>query len=163
MNRSRLLAVAAVVGLLALAGVVVSRAWRGGGGTGELAWFYDVSKGRLFTAPRTAVPPIRGIDGPEEDAFKAVVVSVTGRPQDASSRRVAYLEKFSPELKARMEAAQTGGAPLEVSRAEMQRQRFVRRLSETNWFRLDSPEAERVMAEWGALGENGAAPVICVP
>lgn len=139
------------------------RQWRGGADAGELAWFYDVSKGQLFTAPRTAVPPIRGVDGPEEDGYLAVVISVTGRPEDKSSRRVAYLEKFAPELKARMVAAQAAGGSPELSRVEMQRQRFVRRLSDTEWFALDSPEAQRILAEWPTLGEGGAAPVLCIP
>ena len=60
-----------------------------------------------------------------------MVVSVTGRSEDKASRQVTYLEKFSPELKTRMEAALAGGGSPEIPRVEMQRQRFVRRLSDT--------------------------------
>lgn len=163
MNRSQIILAAVAAAALAVVVVWIARQWRGMGSGGEQAFFYDVSKGKLFTAPRTAVPPIRGVDGPEEDAFKAVVISVTGRPQDAASRRVAYLEKFSPALKAQMEAAQAGGPPLEISRVEMQRQRFVRRLTDQEWYPLNSPEAERLMSEWLNLGEKGATPTVCVP
>ena len=97
--------------LLAVAGVMVYRFIRDNRGAAEKAFFYDVSQKRLFTAARTAVPPIRGVDGPEEDAFRAVVISTNATPEDKASWKIVYLERYSPELKQQMQSAQAGGAP----------------------------------------------------
>ncbi len=130
---------------------------------GELGFFYDVSAARIFTGPRDAPPPIRGVDGSAEDAFRAVVVSATGKPSDRSSWKVAYLERFSPELKEKMLAAQRAGEALAMGRMEMQNHRFVRRVDDREWQAMSSPEAEAILSEWTRLGSNGATPVLCTP
>src|SRR2546427_350615 len=79
---------------------------------GENAYFYDLSERKLFVAPRTLVPPIRGINNDEPDGMRAIVIS--GNPKDQASRKIAYLEKYAPELKQQFEAMQSGqesGAP----------------------------------------------------
>jgi hypothetical protein len=151
------------IALLGLAIFLWVRGWMGKQAAGEKAFFYDVSAARLFTDARTAVPPIPGIDGPEEDGFRAVVVSSNGRPEDRDSWHVAYLERFSPELKQQMESAQRSGEALEMGRVAAQAHRFVRRLSESDWHPLDSPEAERILSEWTRPGPTGETPVLCTP
>ena len=64
-----------------------------------MAYFYDLSEQKLFVAPRTSVPPIRGLNNDEPDGVRAIVVSTSGDPRDQQARKIAYLEKYSPELK----------------------------------------------------------------
>ena len=132
---------------------------------GELAFFYDVSARRVFTASRNALPPIRGVDGPEEDAFRALVISTNGQPADRRSWHVAYLEKFSPELKQKMAAAQGSGDALAMGRLESQRHRFLRRPADpdTAWHSMDSAEGEAILNGWARPGPNGITPVVCTP
>ena len=133
------------------------------GSTRHGVFFYDLSARKLFTAPEGSVPPIRGIDGPEEDAVRAVVVSVTGNPADKSSWRVAYLERYSPELKQQIETAQAGGPPPALGRGSSSNHRWVRRTNDLDWSPLGSEAGERVVAEWMSAGATGASPVICTP
>src|SRR6266540_2589731 len=65
----------------------------------EDAYFYDLSERKLFAAPRTRVPPIRGINNEELDGMRAIVVSASGDPKDKANLKIAYLEKYAPELK----------------------------------------------------------------
>lgn len=152
-----------VMVVLALAAVLTWRAMRAGGPPGEKGFFYDVSAGKIFVGPRTAAPPIRGVDGPDEDGYRAVVISPTGRPGDRASWTVAYLEKFSPELKAKTEAAQASGEALAMGRMEAQAHRWVRRVTDTEWFRMDSPEGEAILSGWARPGPEGVTPVLCTP
>lgn len=153
---------AALLGAAMAVGYVLTTVWSRKA-AGELGFFYDASAGRILTGPRDAPPPIRGVDGPDEDAFRAVVVSTTGKPSDRASWKVAYLEKFSPELREKMAVAQRSGEALAMGRMEMQTHRFVRRVQESTWHSMDSPEAETILSEWTTLGTGGATPVLCTP
>lgn len=134
-----------------------------GGSSRTGSFFYDVSARRLFTAPEGSVPPIRGVDGPEEDAFRAIVVSVTGNPSDRSSWRIAYLERYSPELKKQIDEALAGGPPPALGRGSASTHRWVRRTNETEWVNLGSEAGERIVSEWMSSGTAGATPVLCTP
>lgn len=161
--RSQLLKLVLAVALLALAGVAWLR-WGGfGGGDPDRAWFYDLSEGRLFTAPRSAIPPIRGLNDAQEDAVRAVVISTNGNPRDRSARTIAYLETYSRELKQQMEAARAAGESPAMGRGPAQAHRFVRRAHDRQWYPLTSPEAERIVSEWLTAGPNGGPAVICPP
>lgn len=163
MNRR---AVSQAVAVLALLGVGIyllySRTF-GRREPGELGFFYDLSAKRIFTARRDAPPPIRGVDGPEEDGYRAVVISTNGRPSDRRTWQVAYLEKFSPELRQRMADAQKSGGALEMGRLESQNHRFVRSLGDTNWYALTAPEAETILNSWAQPGPDGITPALCTP
>ena len=103
------------------------------------------------------------IDDAKEDAVRAVVISTNGHPEDKSSWTIAYLEMYSPELKRQMEQAQaTGDSPL-MGRGLAQSHRFVRRLTDSQWSPLNSPEGERIVTEWARPGRNGVTPVVCAP
>jgi hypothetical protein len=134
-----------------------------GGNTTGGAYFYDVSAKRLFVAPHGSVPPLRGIDGPEEDAFRAVVISDSGDPADKKSRRIAYLERYSPELKKQMEEAQAGGPPPTITRSEAQAHRWVRRTNDTEWTPLTSEAGEQLVSGWAVPGPSGVTPAVCTP
>lgn len=163
MTRNDALKLLAVFLILGLAGWLLWRNFRTNDGVSEKAFFYDLSEKKLFAAPRTAVPPIKGINDQTEDAMRALVVSTSGKPEDKSSWVIAYLEKYTPELKRQMEEAQRTGSSPPMGRGLAQSQRFVRRLSDTEWFALDSPEGEKVVSEWLALGKDGQTPVVCAP
>ena len=158
--------------LFAVAGVLVFRFIRDRIPPEELAYYYDVSEQKLFAAPRSLIPPIRGLNDEAEDAFRALVISTTGQPEDESSRKIVYLEKFSPELKQQIEAIQKAEeedptAPLppkgQVDRVASRAHRFVRRPTDSQWYPLNSPEAEKILSEWQTAGAGRGEPVVCVP
>ncbi len=154
---------AAGVMFLALAALLTLRFFSQDSGISEKAFFYDLSEQKLFTAARNKIPPIKGLHGADEDAVRAVVVSTNGNAADRHSWKIAYLEKYSAEAKRQMERAQTGGAPPELSRTEMLAHRFVKRLSDTQWFPMHTPEAEVIVTEWAVPGSDGVTPVVCAP
>lgn len=154
---------AVAVALLAVAGFGFARFARNARGASDQTFFYDESEGRLFTGPRTAIPPIRGLNDATADAVRAVVISTNGNPRDKSRRVIAYLEKYSPELKQQMEAAQASGQSPLMGRGLAQAHRFVRRLDETRWHALTSPEGEQIVNAWLTAGPNGQPAVICTP
>src|SRR5271154_4477542 len=79
------------------------RAASRGGDAGSRAWFYDESEKKLYTMPVTTMPPDKGIGGPSDDGEKAVVVTFGNNWHDRSKWRIAYLEKYTPELKKTLE------------------------------------------------------------
>lgn len=154
---------ATAVVLLALAGFGFARFARNARGGSDQTFFYDESEGRLFVGPRTAIPPIRGLNDATADAVRAVVISTNGNPRDKSSRVIAYLEKYSPELKQQMEAAQASGQSPLMGRGLAQAHRFVRRPDEPRWHALTSPEGEQIVNAWLTAGPNGQPAIICAP
>jgi hypothetical protein len=151
---------------IGVAGYFLVRFFLGQGQPEEEAYFYDLSEQKLFAASRKAVPPIRGINNAEEDGVRAVVVSTSGDPHDRRRQRIAYLEKYGRELKAQIEARQKGGTGVvgnQIDRVEAQSYTFVRRVDETKWHAVNTPEAEKIMGEWMTPGPGGETPVICVP
>jgi len=171
-SRAELLKLLVAVSMIGGASVLLFRFVREQRPPEELAYYYDLSEQTLFTAPRTLVPPVRGLNDPAEDAFRAVVISTSGNPRDKASLKIAYLEKYSPEFKEQVEAmqkAQADGAAApprpktRIDRVAAQAHRFVRRLTDLEWHPLNSPEAEKIMTEWQAAGTNGREPVVCVP
>jgi hypothetical protein len=139
---------------------------RDGSGS-ERAYFYDLSEQKLFTAPRTSVPPVRGINDDEEDGVRAVVIAPPDS-NDPDQRRIAYLEKYSPLLRKQflaMRGESDADAPTRpnISRVDAQSHIFVRRVDEEDWVAVNTPEGERILTEWQAPGADGVVPVVCVP
>ena len=130
-----------------------------------MVYFYDLSQQKLFPAPRSSVPPIRGIDNDELDGVRAIVISENGNPADRKHRRIAYLEKYTPQLKAQFEAIQKNGATVSTSirREDVPASTLVRRLTDRDWYPMDSAEGEKIVAEWNIPGPDGNYPVVCVP
>jgi len=149
--------------LLTLAGLQAWRWLRSERGVSEKTFFYDLSEQKLFAGPRSAVPPIPGLDDDQTDAVRAVVISTTANPRDKRSWKIAYLEMYSPELKQQMEAAQQAGSSPAMGRAAAQQHRFVRRVEDPQWHSMDSPEGERIVTEWAVPGTNDITPVVCAP
>ena len=151
---------AAAVAMFVVAGIFFYKSWRAGA-KGPQAYFYDLSKGELFVADANSIPPIRGIDNAEEDGVKAVVVASS--PDDKKNRRIAYLEKLSPELKRDLEEARAKGTAPLIDRGSAQNLKFVRRVTDNQWYPLGSVEGQRIVNEWTTPGADALSPVVCVP
>jgi hypothetical protein len=160
MDRRSKIQLASALALLATAAAISILHWRANA-VGPQAYFYDLSKKELFVADASQIPPIRGIDNAEEDGVKAVVIAPN--EDDKKQRRIAYLERYSPELKRDMEEARAKHAEPMIGREGAQAMRFVRRVSDKDWFPLISPEGQRIVSEWTAAGPNGLSPVVCTP
>jgi len=146
--------------MLLLAAAMFTLNWRSANASPK-AYFYDASKGELFVADANAIPPIRGIDNDEEDGVRAVVVA--DDPADKKSRRIAYLERYAPELKRNMEEARAKNSEPMIPREGIQALRFVRRERDKEWFPMISAEGQRIVNEWTAPGPDGRSPVVCTP
>jgi hypothetical protein len=161
MNPRAQIQLAAALLMLLAAGFFFYNSWRANS-SGPKAFFYDLSKNQLFEADANLIPPIRGIDNADEDGVKAVVIAAN--PSDRKNRRIAYLERFSPELKRDMEEARANHTAPLISRAAAQSLRFVRRpAADAQWYPMISPEGQRIVSEWTAPGPDGLSPVVCVP
>jgi hypothetical protein len=133
------------------------------------AFFFDLGAKRLFVAPHSSVPPIRGVVGEEEDGVRAIVLSPTGDCSE-KSRVIAYLETYTPELKRQVEArvhgASAGAAPenaLAIRRGEAHGLILVKRPDETDWHPMNSPGGQAILQTINAPGPDGKAPVVCMP
>ncbi len=146
--------------LFLVAGIFFYNSWRQGRGEAK-AYFYDLSKAQLFVADASMIPPIRGIDGADEDGVKAVVIE--DKPGDKKGRRIAYLERYSPELKKDMEEARSKNSAPMIGRAGAQALRFVRREKEKDWFPMISQEGQKIVSDWTTPGPDGLSPVVCTP
>jgi hypothetical protein len=132
------------------------------------AYFYDLQEQKLFVAPRGSIPPINGIKGAPGAGVRAIVISPTGDPGDKKHLQIAYLEKFSPEIKAlfdEVHQARKEGRSEEgrIDRKEVVANTLVRRLEDSNWASLTSDEGRKIADEWNTPGPDGKMPVICSP
>lgn len=148
--------------LLAVAGFGFYRFSRTNSGVSEQTYFYDLSEKKLFAAPRESLSPIRGINNAEEDAMRAVVISIKGNPNDKAGQKIAYLEKYAPELKLQIEKVRVGqGEPPSHNARSIYR--LVRRLDDVEWHAVGSPEGVKILNEWNIAGPDGKYPVVCSP
>src|ERR1700682_5272728 len=127
MNKPDILKLVLAVMLLGGAVLMFARFLRQNDGVSEKTFFYDLSEKKLFAASREALPPIRGLNDAVEDAVRAVVIAANGNPQDKASRKIAYLEKYAPELKQRLEKVRNGQAE-PLPREARNGLRFVKRV-----------------------------------
>src|SRR5262245_924474 len=167
-NKKTTLMVGLAMILITVAAFRFAAFLREGRQAAENAYFYDLSARKIFVAPRTSVPPIRGIDNHELDGMRAIVVSASGNPKDKASRKIAYLERYAPELKQQLEGVQSGHEAANpsgsrISRGAAQSLTFVRRLDDETWYPVNSAEAEKLMMQWQVAGADGKRPVVCVP
>ena len=162
MNKSNALKLALALVLLGGATFMAVGFFRQGDGVSEKTFFYDLSEKKLFAASREALPPIRGLDGAEEDAVRAVVIAPNGNPKDTASRKIAYLEKYAPEFKQRLEQVRLGQAD-PFPRGTRDGFRFVKRVGDAEWSAVNTPEGGKILAEWNIPGADGKYPVVCAP
>jgi hypothetical protein len=132
-------------------------------GVAEETFYYDLSTKKLFSAARESLPPIKGLDNPEEDAVRAVVICPSDKdPNVEANRSIAYLEKYAPELKKNIEEARVGKAEA-VSTQTRNNYRFVSIAGEVKWHVASSPEGKRIMTSWHVAGADGNYPTVCSP
>ncbi|MFA6043905.1 MAG: hypothetical protein WC718_02875 [Phycisphaerales bacterium] len=165
---------AVVLVLLGAAGAVAASHLRGAGAVGEedlSLWFYDESEHSLYAAPRATLPPDRGIGGQTGDGVLAIVVAPRGKTSDAASRRIAYLQKYTPELYkllSDIRAARANGeiydGPLQSRGNFMQDNTLVRRENEAEWYSMSSAQGTRVITEWKEWpSPDGRGLIVCTP
>jgi hypothetical protein len=162
MSAANLTKLVVAILLLGGAGLGFYRFFHNKSGISEQTYFYDLSEKKLFAAPREALPPIRGLNGPEEDAVRAVVICTSGNPDDPANRKIAYLEKYAPELKHSLEQVRAGKAEPLPSKVR-NGYRFVKRAEDEAWYAANSPEGEKILNGWNVAGPDGKQPVVCVP
>src|SRR5690242_13734097 len=109
MNNLNALKLPLAIALLAGAVFMFVRFIRHDSGVVEKTFFYDMSEKKLFAASRELLPPIRGLKGNKEDAVRAVVIS-SGNPKGKADQKIAYLEKYAPELKLHLKKVREGKA-----------------------------------------------------
>ena len=133
-----------------------------------LQYFYDESEQKLFTTSTGSILPIKGINDNQFDGVRAIVIAPKGRCGDESVRRIAYLEKWSPQLKQQMEAAERAKAaghavPNLVGRSQRKFHQFVRRTESTQWYHMNTDEAAKIMATLRTKDAEGKIPEVCTP
>ena len=168
MYRKTLMQLLGVVVLLTAAVVFYLKLSPASGSGDDSAYFYDLAEQKLFVAPRSSIPPIAGTKGGKEAGVRAIVISTTGDPGDKKHREIAYLEKYSPEMKSLFEEtreARKAGRPAagRIDRSVVPANTWVRRLKDTEWHSLASPEGEKIAGEWNEAGPDGRVPVVCSP
>jgi hypothetical protein len=162
MNKANVAKLVLAVLLFGGAAVIFARYLRRDKGVSEMTFFYDLSSKKLFSASRDLLPPIRGVDSPEEDGVRAIVIAPNGNSNDKANRKIAYLEKYSPELKEHLAKVRDGKAE-PLPRGSRDSYRFVKRLEDKEWHAVNTPEAEKIMGEWNVPGPDGKFPAVCAP
>jgi len=170
-----LLKLVSAVALAVVAVAFVSKrvgGFRKTGEEGATTWFYDLSEKRLYEAPRETIPPHEGVGGPSGDGVRAIVVAFRSDQSDPGKRRIAYLETYTPELKALLEKVKAAHAAGQRFRGDLpardsayfQTNALVKGSKEAEWHAIGSPEGRRAMTEWRSWrGPDGQPPVVCVP
>ena len=133
-----------------------------------MQFFYDESEKKLFEASVDSIPPIKGINDDQLDGVRAIVIAPKGRTRDASARRIAYLEKWSPQLKQQLEAAakakEAGYAvPNVIDRSARNFHRFVRTVDSPKWHSMNTDQAARIIAVLRTKDSQGKLPEVCTP
>jgi hypothetical protein len=161
MNSSNAVKIVLAVALTGGAALMLARFFRSSNATVEETFFYDLNEKKLFAASRELLPPIRGLEGNEEGAVRAVVIS-SGNPKNKANQKIAYLEKYAPDLKQHLAKVRAGQAE-PLPRGARDSSRFVKRVADAEWHPVNSPEGEKILAEWNVPGPDGKYPAVCTP
>jgi hypothetical protein len=161
MDRKNLAKILIALALLAVAGLGFARFFNRDDGVSEETFYYDESEKKLFAAPRESLPPIKGLNNTVEDAVRAIVITY-GNPEDKSKQKIAYLEKYAPELKHSLLEVRAGKAE-PLPSAIRNGYRFVKRPEDPEWRRVNTPEGQAIINGWNIPGPDGKFPVVCVP
>ena len=168
MKKPAIIKLVAALVLLAAAAVLFFKLSPPGNTRHEDGYFYDVSEKRLFVAPRGTIPPVAGIKGADMAGVRALVICTNGNPGDKAHLVIAYLEKYSPEIKQLFDEVQKARAAGRdesgrIDRRQIPPNTLVRRLEDTDWHSLDTPEGKEIVNGWNKPGPDGQVPTVCQP
>lgn len=133
-------------------------------------WFYDESEKKLYAMPDTTIPPDKGIGGPSDDGERAVVVTFGKDRHDRNKWRIAYLEKYTPDLKNVLDKLMIARAAHRIFDGSVpsrqseyfQSNTLVKRVDDHDWYPANSEEGRKILAEWRLWKDgDGSGPVIC--
>jgi len=174
---------AAVVTILAVLVLIAALAWIIVGATGgpsvqlpQQAWYYDLETGKLVPGELNLFPPI---DLPSSGKAVLAKVYSCSDCDSESGRKVGWLEKYPPKVKARLEhikqimdeAEETGNKPSETidpsEYTDLQDTKLfaepVPEGGELKWVKAFSPAAQKMQLDFmRACGESGNTS-ICNP
>jgi hypothetical protein len=167
------LAVVALLAIGALALVIArARTFFKNGEQNAKVWFYDQSERKLYAASAEIIPPDKGIGGKKDDGVRATVVVFRAAAAAPDSRRIAYLQTYTPQLKTLLERARATRAAGQPFPGQLpsrdsdyfQTNTLVRAPGDPTWHPSSSPEAQRLMSAWRSwLGPAGQSPTLSVP
>jgi hypothetical protein len=167
------LKIAGAVLFFGVMGWLLVSEFRGRGRRGDhtaIVWFYDESEKELYPMPVNTIPPDKGIGGPSDDGYRAIVVGFAGYKHDKSKRKIAYLEKYAPDLKQTLEGVMMARAagrifsgPVPSPQSEdFLNNTLVKQQNEADWHAANSKEGRLIMKEWRSWrGPDGSGPAIC--
>jgi hypothetical protein len=168
LNKSGTFKLVAALGLLALAAVFFIKLSPTREALDDKSYFFDLNERKLFVAPRSSIPPVAGIKHADQAGVRAIVISTNGKAADKKHLRIAYLEKYSPELKRVFEAVQQARAEGKsaeglIDRSQVPAGTLVRRPDDMQWYSLNSAEGAKIVTEWNIPGPDGVTPTVCSP
>ena len=162
MNNSNSIKIVIVILLFAGAGYGFYRFFSKPTDISEKSFFYDLSEKKLFAASRELLPPICGLNDKEEDAVRAVVICIAGNPDDPANRKIAYLEKYTPELKENIEQTRHGVGESMKTKVR-NKYRLVAHAEDNKWFSAETAEGQKIMNSWNVAGPDKKYPTVCSP
>ena len=133
----------------------------------EKAWFFDLNTQQLFVAGSDDVPPIDAPSGALTDGqpagVRAYVFSYVNDPK-VSERFIGYLEKFTPEGQKMISTIRKSKSNVTRDMVrQLNRNRLIRRPSDTNWFPADSNDARFIIEQVARVNQPGQMPRDCLP
>lgn len=150
--------------LLGAAGFLLIQGGVNGAGAEKQAYFYDVSAEQLFAAPVKSIEPIEGVDGPERDGVRAVVIADESAPD---GKRIAYLQKYTDDArKIRekiVEAEASGGKPPVYNKQFISANTLIRSIDSEKWHAMNSKEAAAIITKFRQAGSDGRAGEVLEP
>lgn len=127
---------------------------------GKMAWFCDISTGKLFVASSKKAGPITAPSGPapngEPAGFRAHVYSYVLDPNE-SELFVGFLERPDPDARREYAAADMTDSGRWI------RGHLIRRPTDTQWVRAAGPEGQAILKELILPNKRGQTPIQHVP
>jgi hypothetical protein len=128
-------------------------------------WFYDLDSKRLYPVPHQTIAP-------EGHGVRAIVLAYAGEEAQPAKRKIAYLEKYAPDLKQLLEKARSDQAARRLLKEPIPSRdspfflenTLVSRVAEIQWHAIASPEGQHIASEWRSwIGPQGQRTVVVVP
>jgi hypothetical protein len=125
----------------------------------QKVWFYDLNTEKLFLADWDRIPPIDTPSGRLPDGqpagVKAYLLSDSENPK-TPEQRIRYLEKFTPEGREIISSFQKSENIItEEMIQQLNRNRFVRRIADHDWYLADSREGRFILEQTSSMNESG--------